>query len=140
MPAAHSSATALDFVRFALNEGVLRFGSFKVKSGRISPYFFNAGLFNNGGSVGKLAQFRRLQAAQVFGRRDGIEKRGYGTVTHRLRLRPIRVRFLVSAEPDGLVRPNGPRRPRSRERARACARKAGANVPAPAPAPGDGNG
>ena len=57
MPAAQSSVTALDFVRFALNEGVLRFGSFKVKSGRISPYFFNAGLFNSGGSVGKLAQF-----------------------------------------------------------------------------------
>lgn len=57
MPAATSSATSLDFVRFALNEGVLRFGSFKVKSGRISPYFFNAGLFNSGGSVGKLAQF-----------------------------------------------------------------------------------
>jgi len=50
MPAATSSATSLDFVRFALNEGVLRFGSFKVKSGRISPYFFNAGLFNSGGS------------------------------------------------------------------------------------------
>ncbi|MEN4921490.1 orotate phosphoribosyltransferase [Achromobacter spanius] len=57
MPAAQSSATALDFVRFALNEGVLRFGSFKVKSGRISPYFFNAGLFNSGRSVGKLAGF-----------------------------------------------------------------------------------
>lgn len=57
MPAATSFATSLDFVRFALNEGVLRFGSFKVKSGRISPYFFNAGLFNSGGSVGKLAQF-----------------------------------------------------------------------------------
>ncbi|WP_241048260.1 orotate phosphoribosyltransferase [Achromobacter xylosoxidans] len=58
MSAAHTaSATSLDFVRFALNEGVLRFGSFKVKSGRISPYFFNAGLFNSGGSVGKLAGF-----------------------------------------------------------------------------------
>ena len=58
MSAAHSaSATSLDFVRFALNEGVLRFGSFKVKSGRISPYFFNAGLFNSGASVGKLAGF-----------------------------------------------------------------------------------
>ena len=56
MPAAQTS-TALDFVRFALNEGVLRFGSFKVKSGRISPYFFNAGLFNSGASVGKLASF-----------------------------------------------------------------------------------
>ncbi|CCH06464.1 orotate phosphoribosyltransferase [Achromobacter xylosoxidans] len=61
MSAAHAasanSATSLDFVRFALNEGVLRFGSFKVKSGRISPYFFNAGLFNSGGSVGTLAGF-----------------------------------------------------------------------------------
>ncbi|AEC20938.1 Orotate phosphoribosyltransferase [Pusillimonas sp. T7-7] len=46
-----------EFVRFSLDQGVLRFGSFKVKSGRISPYFFNAGLFNTGRSVGRLAQF-----------------------------------------------------------------------------------
>lgn len=46
-----------DFVRFALEQGVLRFGQFKVKSGRTSPYFFNAGLFNSGLSVGRLAQF-----------------------------------------------------------------------------------
>lgn len=46
-----------EFVRFALEQGVLRFGEFKVKSGRISPYFFNAGLFNTGASVGRLAQF-----------------------------------------------------------------------------------
>lgn len=45
------------FVWFALQQGVLRFGEFKVKSGRISPYFFNAGLFNTGASVGRLAQF-----------------------------------------------------------------------------------
>ncbi len=45
------------FVQFALNEGVLRFGSFVTKSGRTSPYFFNAGLFNSGGSVGRLSQF-----------------------------------------------------------------------------------
>jgi len=45
------------FVQFALDEGVLRFGSFVTKSGRTSPYFFNAGLFNRGGSVGRLAQF-----------------------------------------------------------------------------------
>jgi orotate phosphoribosyltransferase len=54
---ASSASSALDFVRFALDRGVLRFGSFKVKSGRISPYFFNAGLFNSGASVGSLAQF-----------------------------------------------------------------------------------
>ena len=45
------------FVQFALDEGVLRFGSFVTKSGRTSPYFFNAGLFNRGRSVGRLAQF-----------------------------------------------------------------------------------
>lgn len=46
-----------EFVQFALEQGVLRFGEFKVKSGRLSPYFFNAGLFNTGASVAKLAQF-----------------------------------------------------------------------------------
>lgn len=46
-----------DFVRFSLEQGVLRFGQFKVKSGRVSPYFFNAGLFNSGASVGRLAGF-----------------------------------------------------------------------------------
>ena len=46
-----------EFVRFSLEQGVLRFGEFKVKSGRISPYFFNAGLFNTGRSVGRLARF-----------------------------------------------------------------------------------
>lgn len=46
-----------EFVQFALKEGVLRFGRFVTKSGRTSPYFFNAGLFNSGASVGKLAQF-----------------------------------------------------------------------------------
>lgn len=51
----HTSRT--DFVRFSLDQGVLRFGQFKVKSGRISPYFFNAGLFDSGVSVGKLAGF-----------------------------------------------------------------------------------
>jgi len=46
-----------DFVRFSLEQGVLRFGQFKVKSGRVSPYFFNAGLFDSGLSVGRLARF-----------------------------------------------------------------------------------
>lgn len=53
MPDSHAQA----FVRFALEQGVLRFGEFKTKSGRLSPYFFNAGLFNHGGSVGRLGQF-----------------------------------------------------------------------------------
>ncbi|MAK56064.1 MAG: orotate phosphoribosyltransferase [Pusillimonas sp.] len=46
-----------DFVRFSLEQGVLRFGEFRVKSGRLSPYFFNAGLFNSGFTVGRLAGF-----------------------------------------------------------------------------------
>lgn len=46
-----------EFVRFALDQGVLRFGEFETKSGRLSPYFFNAGLFNSGKSLGVLAQF-----------------------------------------------------------------------------------
>ncbi|WP_048766874.1 orotate phosphoribosyltransferase [Oligella urethralis] len=46
-----------DFVRFALDLGVLRFGQFETKSGRLSPYFFNAGLFNSGKSLGELAKF-----------------------------------------------------------------------------------
>lgn len=51
------SSYRTDFVRFSLEQGVLKFGQFKVKSGRLSPYFFNAGLFNSGLAVGRLAQF-----------------------------------------------------------------------------------
>ncbi|GAB4218218.1 MAG: orotate phosphoribosyltransferase [Rhodoferax sp.] len=48
---------AQDFVAFALDCGVLRFGSFKTKAGRMSPYFFNAGLFDDGTKLGRLAEF-----------------------------------------------------------------------------------
>lgn len=48
---------ALDFVQFAVECGVLRFGSFKTKAGRISPYFFNAGLFDDGAKLGRLVEF-----------------------------------------------------------------------------------
>jgi orotate phosphoribosyltransferase len=48
---------AQDFVRFAVESGVLRFGEFKTKAGRLSPYFFNAGLFNDGARLGRLAEF-----------------------------------------------------------------------------------
>ena len=40
-----------NFLNFALDAKVLRFGEFTLKSGRISPYFFNAGLFNSGASL-----------------------------------------------------------------------------------------
>lgn len=46
-----------DFIEFALKCQVLRFGEFKTKAGRLSPYFFNAGLFNDGASLGRLAEF-----------------------------------------------------------------------------------
>jgi len=46
-----------DFIRFAIEQKVLCFGEFKTKAGRISPYFFNAGLFNDGNSLRRLTQF-----------------------------------------------------------------------------------
>jgi orotate phosphoribosyltransferase len=46
-----------DFIEFSLRRDVLRFGEFKTKAGRLSPYFFNAGLFNDGESLAQLAQF-----------------------------------------------------------------------------------
>ena len=45
------------FIQFAIERKVLRFGEFKTKAGRMSPYFFNAGLFNDGESLHKLGQF-----------------------------------------------------------------------------------
>lgn len=57
---AHSQAKdelAQEFVQFAVESGVLRFGEFKTKAGRMSPYFFNAGLFDDGAKMGRLAQF-----------------------------------------------------------------------------------
>ncbi|MDP2032122.1 MAG: orotate phosphoribosyltransferase [Polaromonas sp.] len=48
---------AQEFVEFAIASGVLRFGEFKTKAGRMSPYFFNAGLFDDGAKLGRLAQF-----------------------------------------------------------------------------------
>ena len=48
---------AQEFVQFAVDSGVLRFGQFKTKAGRLSPYFFNAGLFDDGAKLGRLAQF-----------------------------------------------------------------------------------
>ena len=46
-----------DFIEFAIRNQVLRFGEFKLKSGRISPYFFNSGLFNSGASIARLGGY-----------------------------------------------------------------------------------
>ena len=64
---AAQDALAQDFVQFAVESGVLRFGEYKIKSGRLSPYFFNAGLFDDGAKLGRLAQFyaQRILASGV---------------------------------------------------------------------------
>ncbi len=54
---ANTQALAQEFVQFAIESGVLRFGEFKTKAGRMSPYFFNAGLFDDGAKLSRLAQF-----------------------------------------------------------------------------------
>ena len=62
-------ALAQDFVQFSLDCGVLKFGQFKTKAGRMSPYFFNAGLFDDGAKLGRLAAFyaqRLLQSGIEF--------------------------------------------------------------------------
>jgi len=65
MNAPAADPLAQDFVRFAVDAGVLRFGQFKTKAGRMSPYFFNAGLFDDGAKLGALGSFyaRRLLAS-----------------------------------------------------------------------------
>ena len=56
-----------EFIEFAINHNVLCFGEFKTKAGRWSPYFFNAGLFNDGDSLRKIGQFyaKAILAAQL---------------------------------------------------------------------------
>ena len=54
---ADSEAFRRDFVDFAIRTGVLRFGEFRTKAGRLSPYFFNAGLFSDGASLGAMGGY-----------------------------------------------------------------------------------
>src|SRR5687768_1987745 len=64
-PDPQADTLAQDFVKFSVEAGVLRFGEFKTKAGRLSPYFFNAGLFDDGAKLGRLAEFyaQRLLAS-----------------------------------------------------------------------------
>ena len=75
---AEQSASPTDlaqaFIRFSLESGVLRFGEFKTKAGRLSPYFFNAGLFDDGAKLGRLGHFyaqllinSKLEFDMIFG-------------------------------------------------------------------------
>ncbi len=83
-PSSDSAHARTDFVRFALDTGVLRFGSFKTKAGRMSPYFFNAGLFNHGAAVGRLADFyaRAMLASGIeFDMLFGPAYKGIGLAT-----------------------------------------------------------
>ena len=66
-PQTDTAALAQEFVQFSVDAGVLKFGEFKTKAGRISPYFFNAGLFDDGAKLGKLAQFyaKALRASGI---------------------------------------------------------------------------
>jgi orotate phosphoribosyltransferase len=65
--APRADALALEFVGFSVKAGALRFGSFKTKAGRLSPYFFNAGEFHDGAALGQLAAFyaRRLLESKL---------------------------------------------------------------------------
>lgn len=56
-----------DFITFAMESGALKFGEFELKSGRISPYFFNTGVFNTGRQLAELARFyaRAIEASNV---------------------------------------------------------------------------
>jgi orotate phosphoribosyltransferase len=57
VPPPHREGFRREFVGFAIGAGVLRFGEFKTKAGRLSPYFFNAGLFSDGSRLGELAGY-----------------------------------------------------------------------------------
>lgn len=54
---ARSGSLAQEFVTFAVSAGVLRFGEFRTKAGRLSPYFFNSALFDDGAKLARLAEF-----------------------------------------------------------------------------------
>jgi orotate phosphoribosyltransferase len=88
-----------DFIRLCLELGVLRFGEFTLKSGRVSPYFFNAGLFNTGRAIGLLGRHYARTAARsgvAFDMLFGPAYKGIPLVT---------ATAVALAEHEGLDRP-----------------------------------
>ena len=70
-----------DFIRFALEAKVLSFGEFKTKAGRLSPYFFNAGLFYDGSRLGRLGEFYARALIQSEVRFDMLYGPAYKGIT-----------------------------------------------------------
>ena len=70
-----------DFIRFVVDKKVLRFGEFKTKAGRLSPYFFNAGLFHDGLALKRLAQFYAKAILQSGVRFDMLFGPAYKGIT-----------------------------------------------------------
>jgi orotate phosphoribosyltransferase len=93
-----------DFIRLCLELGVLRFGEFTLKSGRKSPYFFNAGLFNTGHAIGSLGRFyaRAAMLPAAFDMLFGLAYKGipWSRRRHRAgRARPQPVLCLTARKP-----------------------------------------
>lgn len=65
-----STPLRAEFIRFCVEAGILRFGEFRTKAGRMSPYFFNAGLFCSGGLLGRLGGFYARTLAAALERGD----------------------------------------------------------------------
>lgn len=79
-----ANALSADFIAFSIQKQVLRFGEFKTKAGRLSPYFFNAGLFDDGESMLKLGEFYAnsiLQSGLQFDMLFGPAYKGIPLVT-----------------------------------------------------------
>jgi orotate phosphoribosyltransferase len=81
MTAMATDKTAQDFIAFAVQAGVLRFGEFKTKAGRLSPYFFNAGLFDDGAKLDSLASAYAARLLPEVGSFDLIFGPAYKGIT-----------------------------------------------------------
>ena len=93
-----------EFIELALELGVLRFGEFTLKSGRVSPYFFNAGLFNTGYAAAKLGRFYAEAIAQSDTKFDmlfGPAYKGHsaGDAGRRITRRATRYRRALRLQP-----------------------------------------